>query len=116
MSNRIGPTVQHVWNGAISVQQFFSVCDKHNSLPLGPKQLLSPSTKELHALANSHTFIAKELLDKGDHVRRRFQGYNLEQKTQGVAEKAEYRTPMTAQLILSSIIRISNDKWNIALC
>ena len=55
MNNRIGPTVKHVvWN----VLHNFLVCHKHNSLPHGPIQPSSHSTKELHdqtykALPNS---------------------------------------------------------------
>ena len=36
---------------------FFSVCQKHNSLPLGPIQPSSPSTKELHGAARSKVFL-----------------------------------------------------------
>ena len=40
ISNRIGPTVKHVWNADIQVLH------KHNSLPLVPIQPFSASIKE----------------------------------------------------------------------
>ena len=39
---------------------FFSVCQKHNSLPLGPIQPSSPSTKELHG----HSYCVELAKDK----------------------------------------------------
>ena len=48
MSSWIGPTAKQVWNIAQYVlQNFFGVCDKHNSLSLGSIQPSSPSTIEL---------------------------------------------------------------------
>ena len=41
MNKRIGPKVNQECNRAIHV------LNKHNSLPLGPKQPLSPSTKDV---------------------------------------------------------------------
>ena len=52
MNNWIGPTVKHVWNIAMHMLEFFSLCQKHNSLSLGPIQPESASTKELHSLAS----------------------------------------------------------------
>ena len=47
------PAVKNVWKVAMHVQHnLFCLCHKHNSLPLGPIQPSSPSTKELHELAN----------------------------------------------------------------
>ena len=49
MSNQIGPTVQHVWNVALHVQQnLFWLFHKYNSLPVGPIQPSPILTKELH--------------------------------------------------------------------
>ena len=51
MSKRIGPTDKHVWKVAMHLQHnLFWVSHKHISLPLGPIQPSSPSTKELHDL------------------------------------------------------------------
>ena len=37
------------WNFALHELYNFGVCRKHNSLPLGPIQPSSPSSKEIHA-------------------------------------------------------------------
>ena len=55
MNNRIGRIVKHVWNDTVHVWHIFWVCHKLNSLPLGPIQPSSPSTKELHGYAISLT-------------------------------------------------------------
>ena len=51
VNNQIGPTVKHEWNVSMYLLHIFCICRKHNSLPLGPIQPSSPSTKELHGRA-----------------------------------------------------------------
>ena len=53
MNKWIGSKVKQVWNVAMLwCTIFWGVCHKHNSLPLGPIQISSPSTKELHDLGD----------------------------------------------------------------
>ena len=62
MNNRIGPNAKQVCNIAMYVLHIFGVCHNHNSLPLGPIQSSSPSTKELRELPHFLQFAIKGIL------------------------------------------------------
>ena len=83
MKNRIGPTVKHVWKVAMHVwHNLFWVCHKHNSLPSGPIQPSSLSTKKLHAYCQTYLecSFCRGRLNQGPILKRNLDAHSMATK------------------------------------